>query len=114
LSRRRIAGVSHLLYGKIYFKVKKIALECIDSNLMDMEADSDDFRDLDVVRTFIVKVFRLSGMALRCPRAAKNYLEIMKLMPNRHKLIKLLQNIKTRKIDEGSLIICMFKFHEIK
>jgi len=112
LPRRRLANAANMLHGKIYFKIKKIAIQVLEDKLIDLERDSDT-EELDIVRKFIVRCFKLGEKAKNCPIAAKKFLQIMEKLPNRYKLIKLLQNIKYRKIDEGSHIVCLLKLHEV-
>jgi hypothetical protein len=74
----------------IYFKLKKIALEVIETNQSDFDAHSSDIR-ADLVKRFMNYLFCLAERAKLCIKASKRFLEIMKLLPNRYKLTRLMQ-----------------------
>lgn len=48
--RHRLAAFHSMIFGKIYYKLKKIAIECIEENLIDQSFEDNDMRSgrLDV------------------------------------------------------------------
>lgn len=105
--------IRSLLYGSIYYKLKKIALEVMESTKFEYNNNSETSVN-DCVRRFIIYCFKLAIRSRICPKACKEFLEIMKLLPNRFKLVKAVQRIKEKKMEERSLILCLLKLQELK
>jgi hypothetical protein len=110
-SEQRVSSAS--LYKSIYFKLKKIALEVVQSYTEDFEKHTEG-RDRDLVKKLIIYCFKLAKRAHVCPQASKKFLKIVKMLPNRLRLLRMLQKLKSRKVEDGSLILCMIKFQELR
>ena len=110
---RRTFRASSMLYGAVYYKIKKIAIEIIESNKIDLDLEINESQH-DVVRKFIIYLFKLADKSTTWINSLKSFLSIIKMLPNRFKLIKMLQNLKGRKLEEGGLILWMLRLNELR
>lgn len=94
-------------------KLNKVAIEIIEHNKINLDVEISDSQH-DIVRKFIIYWFKLAEKSHSWVKSLKTYLNIIAMLPNRYKLIKMLQNLKGRKLEEGGLIVWMIKLNEIR